>query len=453
MSNFLTRTAILLTIFTGVAHSTATAQTVQDNFHKYADALTLDISKKDGVFAKGEEITVYATSEVDTTATVRILRDAHFPEGSYNVKLQKGRKTGIFTKTYDRPIHIMLQVGSEDGKDSDQAGFIVAPEEFRTGYSHPKDFRKFWNRQKKAMRKTRLEYSLTPAQFADTSNAEKYECFDLKINMHEGRPVRGYMVYPKNTKKGSLPIVIRLHSAGVNRVFNYATPEYALSCARYGSGCIAIDINAHGLETGQPQSYYDRFDRGELRNYSNRFITGHGDYYFRLMFLRIVRTLDFACGLDLWDGKRVLVTGESQGGAQAFAVSGLDRRVTACVAIVPAMNDLGAKYDGRYGCWPKVLESSVNKGNEDTVNNILPYYDAAQFVKYSKAIFCVEAGLIDTTCPAAAVWAGINNIPGEKTVLSYFHRAHNNPVKSSRYRKDWEKINEARNSWINDYLK
>ena len=35
--------------------------------------------------------------------------------------------------------------------------------------------------------------------------------------------------------------------------------------------------------------YYDKLAKGELKNYRNRKVTGHEDFYFRLMYLRMVR--------------------------------------------------------------------------------------------------------------------------------------------------------------------
>jgi len=51
------------------------------------------------------------------------------------------------------------------------------------------------------------------------------------------------------------------------------------------------------------------------------------DFYFRGMYLRLIRTLDFLASQPEWDGKRILVIGESQGGGQALAAAGLDKEL------------------------------------------------------------------------------------------------------------------------------
>ena len=65
-------------------------------------------------------------------------------------------------------------------------------------------------------------------------HSETLECKDLTVNMHEGRPVRGYLCMPKDALPQSLPIVIYAHSAGVNKVFNYATTKRAADLTEKG---------------------------------------------------------------------------------------------------------------------------------------------------------------------------------------------------------------------------
>jgi cephalosporin-C deacetylase len=63
---------------------------------------------------------------------------------------------------------------------------------------------------------------------------------------------------------------------------------------------------------------------GELRDYRMR---GSGDreqMYFKGMFLRVLRALDFLTVQPEWDGHTLIVYGSSQGGFQAFAAAGLD---------------------------------------------------------------------------------------------------------------------------------
>ena len=80
-----------------------------------------------------------------------------------------------------------------------------------------------------------------------------------------------------------------------------------------------ITNHYHNVFRSTTEIDYDKLAKGELKNYRNRPVTDHKDFYFRLMYLRAVRAVDYATTLPLWDGKRILADGSSQGGAQAIA--------------------------------------------------------------------------------------------------------------------------------------
>jgi cephalosporin-C deacetylase-like acetyl esterase len=200
---------------------------------------------------------------------------------------------------------------------------------------------------------------------------------------------------------------------------------------------------------GQSEEYYANLENGELKNYFLQGLESKNDIYFKGMYLRLIRTLDFLTSQPEWDGKRILVIGESQGGGQALVAAGIDKRVSAVVATVPAMCDWGGTLVGRKGGWPQPFES---KGNMDKMQATLPYFDAAHFLKGSKAIILAEIGLIDVTCPSTSVYAAINQANGKKTIFTVPYRQHHAPA---NYQKElWEKtVNKHREDFISDYLK
>ena len=163
-----------------------------------------------------------------------------------------------------------------------------------------------------------------------------------------------------------------------------------------------------------------------------------------------MRTLDFLTSQPEWDGKRILVIGESQGGGQSLAAAGLDHRVTAVVATVPAMCDWGGTLAGHKGGWPDPF--ATTQYNRQTLLSVLPYFDVAHILKGSKATLVVEMGLIDTTCPAAGIFAAVNQANGKKVLFTDTYRGHH--VSQPAYQEVWEKtVNEPKNAFINNYLK
>lgn len=137
------------------------------------------------------------------------------------------------------------------------------------------------------------------------------------------------------------------------------------------------------------------------------------------------------------------------GGGQALIAAGLDQRVSAVVAIVPAMCDWFGSEAGRMSGWPQPFESGAPK-NE--MLKALPYFDAANILKNSKAIIFTEIGLIDMVCPATSVYAAINQAKGEKIIFPVPYRPHHQP--EGALAETWERdFYKPRELFIQNYLR
>ena len=360
----------------------------------------------EGVYAKGDTIKVFAEVDKETPALVKIYQNGYFKQ--MRETLLPAGKSEVFRGSYDEATALMFRLADPaNPKDSTTVGAIVAPEDFRPGFDEPKDWRKFWRKQVKQVRRQKMEVKLTPVAIPGKDSLE-YVCYDLEVNCITARPVRGYLALPRNAAPHSLPIAIKAHSAGkMTDRWTKATIKDAVKLAKSGSGAIALDINAHGILNGQDDAYYEAMGK-ELNGYSGWPVKDRESFYFNGMFLRLVRALDYLCSRKEWDGKRVLVTGGSQGGAQSAALAGLDPRVSMVVVDVPAMWDVGGMLVGRLSAWNKPLE---REGVDSPAAKVAPYYDAANFMRHYKGGLVVNVGLIDMTCPPADVWAVYNICP------------------------------------------
>jgi cephalosporin-C deacetylase-like acetyl esterase len=214
-------------------------------------------------------------------------------------------------------------------------------------------------------------------------------------------------------------------------------------------GALCFDLNAHGMLDDQTESYYEDLEKGDLKTYWLQGLTNRDEVYFRGMYLRLLRTIDFLTTQPEWDGKRILVIGESQGGGQALVAAGLDPRVSAVVAIVPAMCDWFGSLEGRMGGWPQPFESDSLKKE---MRKALPYFDAANILKDSKASIYAEIGLIDMVCPSTSVYAALNQAKGQKFIYAVPYRPHHQP--EGALAKTWEKdFYKTREAFIQNYLK
>ncbi len=420
------------------------------------EPVVLTIDSPTGLYSAGEQVTVYGhlSTECSTPLDLSVMVNGTTTEYADNIALSTQSPTPIWSGSFDKASSVILSVGPKgEKKERTTIGFVVAAEEFTPSFATPHDLRQFWNKQMRRMRRSKAEVKLTEVEIEEKWRAD-YICYDIEISMPEGAPVRGYMALPRSATDKTLPITIFAHAAGVRKAHCQSTPERALQWASKGGGTIAFDINAHGYLNGQPQSYYDDLESGALKDYSKWPLTDHQSFYFRTMFLRLVRTLDYATKSPLWDGKRVMVYGESQGGAQAAALAGIDKRVTMAVMNVPAMTDLGGVAAGHSVVWPSTYSrGAANQATASLYGKLLPYYDAAQLIGLSTAKLVVEVGLIDRTCPPEGVCATFNNSPSkDKTLLSYPYRPHTSVNK--RYRSEWfERVESVRRNIIEEYLK
>ena len=120
-------------------------------------------------------------------------------------------------------------------------------------------------------------------------------------------------------------------------------------------GCIRFEIEIHGLNPTLTEEAFKEISNafnGRENGYLNNGLDNRDNYYMKRVYLGCVRSIDLLTSLPEWDGKNVIVQGGSQGGALALITTGLDPRVTACVANHPALSDMAGYKAGRAGGYP-----------------------------------------------------------------------------------------------------
>ncbi len=409
----------------------------------HAQGILFRQSHENGVYHNGDRARVVLSIK-DKSAQVVTLKTQHnFSSFTSDQLSYSGDSLVVFDQIVSEPVTLVFEARTTN--DSGWIGLIVNPELYQPGTKRPADLESFWNKQKKDLRALPVQLISIPA----ANNDPTYQCFDVEINCTSPKPVRGYFAMPTNAAKSSLPIVINFHAAGVNGDWCKSKPEIALRYARMGKGALVFDLNAHGMLNGQSQAYYDSLDRGELNRYAQIGIANKNESYFLGMYQRLLRTIDYLTSLPEWDGKRILVIGESQGGGQSLVAAGLDKRVTAAVVTVPAMCDWGGSLVGRKGSWPYLFDNKLDK---TVLEANLPYFDAVHLLKGSTATIVAEIGLIDQTCPSSALYAALNQTEGKNIILTAPYRAHH--FTQTDYKKIWEsQVNKVKQSFVESYLK
>lgn len=308
--------------------------------------------------------------------------------------------------------HIAVSLTDKDGKPIAKSvkrlGAMIDPESIKPGADEPKDFDAFWKEQRETLNKVPVKAILDDAGVIEKDGV-KFRCYDVKIDCAGVAPVSGYLTIPEGAKPGSLKAVVYYHGAGVRSSNKQMNPN-----------AIILDVNAHGILNGQPSEFYQYLNRTNLSGYQFRNMDDRYKFYFREMFLRVMRALDYMKTRPEWNGKDLIAYGSSQGGAQSLAAAALDPQVTLCVACVPALSDHGGILAGRESGWPRLIR--LNKDGKPANAKIAEtsgYYDSVNFAKRIKAETCVSAGFIDTVCVPTSVYAVYNSLPAGTAKIMY----------------------------------
>lgn len=285
------------------------------------------------------------------------------------------------------------------------AGAGFDPEQIKASMPPPDDFDAFWADQLAQLSRVPMNAKLVPVE----SDNPEVEVFDVTLDCLGGMPVRGYYARPKNAKAKALPALLSLHGAGVND----SRKSYAVEKA--AQGILAMDINAHGIENGKPKRFYDELAKGTLNEYRSRGKNSREEIYFRGMYLRLYRAMEFLMAQTEWDGKVLGTMGSSQGGGQALAAAGLNPKVNVFLASVPALCD----HTGPINGWPRFWRPERGEKPGSDVYQAVRYIDAMNFAARTKARAVLAVGFIDDTCRPTSVYAAYNNLKGPKEMMTF----------------------------------
>lgn len=368
-------------------------------------AVSVSVDRADGVYATGSMASFTISSSglpaggID--AGVSFLRDGLITTETTTVHLSGSPL--VIQKTLYRPGQMMISVATSYG--TAQVGAIFNPYQLQPGMGCPADFDEFW-----AAQKNKLAYDYTAEITPITPVISGTDLYHVKIPMPEGNPVQGYMCKPRGAAPRSLAAVAYTHGAGVR------TSNKPGAWISGGSmGVIAFDFNAHGIDDGQPTSYYANLDTGALKYYRTEGWESRDTVYFRLMYLRALRAMDFLTRQPEWDGKTLAVYGSSQGGAQAIVCGALEPRVNVIVAAVPALCDLNAWTNKRVDGWPHIVKLGTDgKPLDPRISQTAPYYDMTNFARLILGDAFFTTGLIDATCPAVTVLPAYNLLRSQR---------------------------------------
>jgi len=317
-------------------------------------------------------------------------------EGSAQIPWQQAtplivRCTASYTAAGAKPVSAM-------------AAAAVAPYEIQPTATEPADFMAYWNTQKAELAKVPINAQLTPVE-VKTPNVEVY---DISLDNVNGTHVRGFFGKPKGN--GPFPAVMRIPGAGVGP----ASRNYAEAMA--AKGFLVMSISVHDLPNDKPSQFYKDQFAGPLRGYYLQNRDNRDTYYFHRTVLGNIRSIDYLTSRPEWDHKHMIVNGSSQGGGMTLITTGLDSRVTAAAANVPALCDHTGRNFGRPSGWPQFAPLDESGKMDPKILEVSRYYDAVNFARYIKVPMIFGVGLIDNTCHPTTVFSAYNSVKGPKKI-------------------------------------
>ncbi|MEZ5944036.1 MAG: acetylxylan esterase [Planctomycetaceae bacterium] len=380
-------------------------------------ALKVVAERESAVYEVGEtakfQITLTNGDAAVESGTVSYLVDDFLPEHndrypSGMLNLAEGNSVEVSLKS-PGVVRCQVRFQTPDNKTiTAMAGAAFSPTKIELSLPVPDDFDEFWANQKKLLAEVPATTELTPVDNSDASVL----CFDAQVGCLGDAPVSGYFAKPREAAPKSLPAILWVHGAGVRS----SSLGNAVKGAK--ANMLSMDMNAHGIPNGKPNEFYQDQTNGPLKDYRYAGREDRDTSYFRGMFLRLVRGIDFLTAQPEWDGKTVIVIGHSQGGGQALVAGGLDERVTFVATGVPAICDHSGRVTDRINGWPKLVPQGSDGKPDPQILEASRYVDAVNFASRCKADAIMSVGFIDSVCPPTSCYAAYNQLQGKKQILT-----------------------------------
>jgi cephalosporin-C deacetylase-like acetyl esterase len=372
-----------------------------------AEKAVVDVAtdRPGAMYRCGEEATfrVAVTREgqpVDGEARFRLTVDGGQLVAEGPLALAEGRAEVKGTLHEPGVLRAMVTFPEGDGFVLGLGAATFEPERILPAAPEPDDFQTFWDGQKAALAAVPMDPQL--AERPDLSDGA-ITVYRISLANTGGSRVYGWLGVPKAA--GPYGAVLTLPWAGV-----YPTPVGLVGWAR--RGCLAMAISAHDKDVDLPEEAYKALTEGELKGYPHQGREGREACYFRRVYLSCVRAIDYLTSRPDWNGKAMVVTGSSQGGGLSLVAGGLDPRVTAVAANVPALCDHHGRFAGRSSGWPQLIG-----GDDPAQKAAAGYYDAVNFARRITCPTIVGVGLVDTTCAPSGVYAAYNLLQGTKEIV------------------------------------
>lgn len=285
--------------------------------------------------------------------------------------------------------------------------------------AEPSDFDAFWQKTLSEAKQHPLHATFEPVDYA----LETVETFDVTFSGYGGQRIKGWLLLPKHCE-GPLPCMVEYIGYGGGRGF----PTDWLLWSSAGYAHLVMDTRGQG-------SSWLRGDTPDLNpDGANPFHPGFmtqgvldpHTYYYRRVFTDAARAVEAAKQHPRVDQARMVVTGVSQGGGIALAVSGLLPDIQAVLPDVPFLCHYRRATEIvdtlPYGELSRYCK--IHRDKTEQVFRTLAYFDGVNFAARAKARALFSVALMDDICPPSTVYAAFNHYAGPKEIRVWPYNNH-----------------------------
>jgi len=283
----------------------------------------------------------------------------------------------------------------------------------------PADFDTFWQETLNAVRQHPLEPRFEPVDYG----LRTVETFDVTFNGYGGQPIKGWLLLPAQ-RSAPLPCVVEYVGYGGGRGF----PFDWLPWSSAGFAHLVMDTRGQGSawRSGDTPDSEPDGSPPHAPGFMTRGILSPHTYYYRRVFSDGVRAVEAARTHPATDPERIAVSGGSQGGGIALAVSGLDSTIQAVLPDVPFLCHYrrATQITDGFPYQEIVTYCKIHRDKIETVFETLAYFDGVNFAARAHARALFSVALMDEICPPSTVFAAYNHYAGPKEIKIWPYNHH-----------------------------
>ena len=283
----------------------------------------------------------------------------------------------------------------------------------------PEDFDAFWQETLSAVHEYPLEAHFEPVDY----RLRSVECFDVTFNGYAGQPIKGWLLLPVQRNE-PLPCVVEYIGYGGGRGF----PIDWLMWSSAGFAHLIMDTRGQGSawRAGDTPDIEPDGSNPHAPGFMTRGILQPQTYYYRRVFSDAVRAVETARAHSAIDPQRIAVSGGSQGGGIALAVSGLEPGIQVAMPDVPFLchYQRATQITDSHPYQEIVKYCQIHRDKIETVFSTLAYFDGLNFATRAQARALFSVALMDEICPPSTVFAAYNYYAGPKDIKVWPYNHH-----------------------------